>query len=155
MTDDEWLSPAAMLAWRSFLEVHAQLMPIIEEQFARDGGISHAQYGVLLSLQAEPQGLTMTELASAVFVSKSGLTYQVDRLVDAGLVSRAVDPDDERRRVVRITREGFTVLAAIRPGHIDTLREHFIGGLDRAEVEGLARGLAAVSRGLDARKQRE
>jgi len=155
MTEGEWLSPAAMLAWRSFLELHAQLMPIVEEQLARDGSISHAQYGVLLSLQAEPQGLTMTELAGAVFVSKSGLTYQVDRLVDAGFVSRAVDPDDERRRVVRITREGIAVLAAIAPGHIATLREYFIGGLDGAQVEHLAHGLAAVSRGIEARKRGE
>jgi len=147
MSVQQWLDPATMLAWRSFLEAHSRLMPLIEAQLLRDGGVSHAQYGVLLALQAEPQGLTMTELASAVFVSKSGLTYQVDRLVDAALVSRSVDPDDERRRVVRITRDGFAVLDAVRPGHVGLVREQFAGDLTGTEVETLARGLAAVSRG--------
>jgi DNA-binding MarR family transcriptional regulator len=139
------LTPAAMSAWRAFLEVSARIMPRIEAQLQADGGITHAQYGVLLALQAEPHGLTMTQIARAMVVSKSGLTYQIDRLVDSGLVTRAVDPDDERRRVVRITRAGLDALAAVRPGHVAIIAEHFVGALAAGEVEALASALIGIN----------
>lgn len=150
-SSDDWLSPAAMAAWRAFLEVDARIMPIVEEQLAADGGITHAQYGVMLALQGEPQGLTMTEIAAAMVVSKSGLSYTIDRLVERDLVTRRVDPDDERRRVVRILRAGIDTLDAVRPGHVAVLREHFVGALDGDSIEALASALVAISRTLATR----
>ncbi|WP_084037973.1 MarR family winged helix-turn-helix transcriptional regulator [Demequina sp. NBRC 110053] len=140
----------AMGAWRAFLEVHARLMPLIEQQLHLDGDLTHAQYGVLLALQGEPHGLTMTEIARTMVVSKSGLTYQVDRLVDSGRCTRAVDPDDERRRVVRLTRAGIEALDDVREGHLALVREHFIGPAMDSDVAAIARALAAINAHLKA-----
>ncbi len=125
--DAERWSAEEMSGWRAFLEAHARLAPLIEAQLEADGDITHAQYGILLALQAEPQGLPMSRIAETVFSSRSGLTYQVDRLVERGLLTRSVDPDDERRRVVRLTRDGVDVLAAVTPGHLALVRELFVG----------------------------
>ena len=46
-------------------------------------------------------------------------------------------------------------LPIIDPGDVKTLREHFVGSLSPTEVEQLAHGLAAVSRGLEARGKRQ
>lgn len=141
----EWLQPSTMAAWRALLEVHVRIMPLIEEQLERDGGLTHSQYGILLALQSEPQGLTMGEIARTMVVSKSGLTYQVGQLVAAGRVTRAVDPDDSRRRVVRITRDGLDALDDVRAGHVAILRDHIEGPLTTAELGALADGLTTIN----------
>lgn len=145
---DHPLSPDAMAAWRAFLEVGALMMPRVEAQLVEAGGVTSPQYGVLLALQAAPQGLTMTQVAHDMVVSKSGLTYQVDRLIDLGLVTRAVDPDDERRRVVRITRDGIDAIAAVKDGHVELLRATFFAAVTDDDVADLARSLHRILRHL-------
>ena len=146
----EWLSPATTTAWRALLEVHPRLVRIIEDQLASDGGLNHPQYGILLALQGEPQGLTMGEIARAMVLSKSGMTYQVDRLVDTGRVTRAVDPDDSRRRVVRITRVGLDALDDVREGHLALIRDNVEAVLPDGEMEALARALHRLNAHLKA-----
>ena len=146
MADPEaWLRPSTMAAWRALLETHVRIMPLIDEQLDRDGDLTHSQYGVLLALQSEPQGLTMGEIARTMIVSKSGLTYQVSQLVEAGRVTRAVDPDDSRRRVVRITRDGLDALDDVREGHLAILREHFEAPLSPEGMGALADGLTTLN----------
>ena len=86
----------------------------------RDTGLSAAQLFVLQHLDdAEP--LSLNELATRTFTDRSSVSVVVDRLVDAGLVSRTTDPDDRRRARIRITAKGRRVLARAPAAPTDLL----------------------------------
>lgn len=59
--------------------------------------------------------LRMTDLARGLVLSRSGATYRIHQLVDAGLVERAQDPDDDRIVLVRLTAKGHDAVAVARP----------------------------------------
>ncbi|TMF05508.1 MAG: MarR family transcriptional regulator [Chloroflexi bacterium] len=54
--------------------------------------------------------LSMTELANAVLLSKSGLTRLVDRIEEAGLVQRASAPGDRSSLLIVLTPSGEKTL---------------------------------------------
>jgi DNA-binding MarR family transcriptional regulator len=57
-----------------------------------------------------PYRLSATELASSTLVSTGGMTSRIDRLEEAGLVSRAPDPSDRRGVLVELTGRGRRVV---------------------------------------------
>ena len=48
----------------------------------------------------------MSELSRRLIVSNGAITGLVDKLVEAGLVTRREDPKDRRSMIVRLTRKG-------------------------------------------------
>jgi DNA-binding MarR family transcriptional regulator len=70
--------------------------------------LSAHQAGILDHLdEIDPTGLN--DLASHMGVTASTMSLTVDRLVRAGYVKRAPDPQDGRRVALRITRSGVRV----------------------------------------------
>src|SRR4051812_49685738 len=73
-------------AWTALRTTYALLHQRMDQQLKRDSGLSHLQYEILARLAAAPEReLRMAELSCAVANSKSGLTYQIDRLLEAGV----------------------------------------------------------------------
>src|SRR3954468_15107097 len=66
-----------------------------------DVGLSLAKYGVLKTLAAAREPLTLTELASHQQCVRSNITQLIDRLEADGFVKRVDDPAD--RRSIRAT----------------------------------------------------
>jgi DNA-binding MarR family transcriptional regulator len=63
----------------------------------------------------EDQGVArISDLANLDHCSQPTMTTQVRRLEDAGLVSRAVDPEDARAVLIRITPKGVDTLRQVR-----------------------------------------
>ena len=58
----------------------------------------------------------MTDIADRLVRSRSGLTYQIAQLAEAGLVTKAPSPDDERSVIVSLTPQGRALLGGVR-GH--------------------------------------
>jgi DNA-binding MarR family transcriptional regulator len=56
-------------------------------------------------------GVTATELGRRLGISKQAAGKTVDRLVDLGYAERLDDPDDGRRKVIRLTARGIDSLA--------------------------------------------
>ena len=140
-----WLDEAEMAAWLAFLEVSHLLDRAIEQQLRRDAGISHAQFEVLSRLAAAPGGrLRMSELADVIVVSRSGLTYQVTQLEQAGLVTREKCPGDERGGLAVLTAAGRAALERAAPGHVRLVRRSLIDVLTPDQLTALADGLAAA-----------
>ncbi len=84
-------------AWGAFLAAHAALEPILNRELEVACGLPLRWFDVLTQLNMTPRKrLSMTELADAVLLSKSGLTRLVDRIEEAGLVQRAAAPGDRR-----------------------------------------------------------
>jgi DNA-binding MarR family transcriptional regulator len=65
-------------------------------------------------LQAIGTGTTAADLGRALGVSKQAAGKTVDGLVALGYVERDDDPDDARRKVVRLTAKGVDALTSRR-----------------------------------------
>lgn len=72
------------------------------------------QFLVLASIHQHGAGCPIGTLADGMFQSYATMTGIVDRLKDAGLVSRGDDPADRRKVVVSLTRAGRDLLDRAR-----------------------------------------
>ncbi|RCW38495.1 DNA-binding MarR family transcriptional regulator [Halopolyspora algeriensis] len=152
MTEPRWLDQQEMAAWHAFLEASHLVARRVEQQLREREGLSHPQYEILVRLSAAPEGeLRMTELADLVVTSKSGLTYQIGKLEQAGLVRRRSCPGDDRGVYAVLTESGRRKLDRAAPGHVDLVRSSLIDVLTREQLESLADGLSTVTRTLRTR----
>ncbi|MEU9016083.1 MarR family transcriptional regulator [Actinomadura sp. NPDC048394] len=153
MTDaGDALDPAELRAWTAFLAAGHLLDHEIERQLKRDGGLSHAEFEVLVRLHRADGGrLRMSDLAREVMISKSRLTYQITRLERAGLVKRTGCESDRRSVWAELTEDGAATLDRVRPGHRGVVREALIDVLTPAEIEVLGDALTRVGARLRAR----
>lgn len=149
------LTSTQLAAYFAFTEVSSLLRHAVEKQLRDAGGLSYVQFQLLARLGDAPAGRQrMTDLADGVVYSRSGLTYQAQQLEQRGLVARSPSPDDERSTVVSITEAGREVLAAVFPGHIETVRTLLFASLSDEDASDLARILGRASDELRANPPR-
>jgi DNA-binding MarR family transcriptional regulator len=133
------LSDLELAAWRGFLRLHSALVRELDRELEVAHGLPLTQYEVLIHLNNAPgKRLRMSELASSVLLSQSGVTRLVDRLERDGLVVREPCPSDRRGLHARLTEEGSRRLAEARPTHLAGVRERFLSRLDDDELRALA-----------------
>lgn len=78
-------------------------------------GISLERSAVVLLRQiADSEPLRPGELANLLAVEASHITRQVQRLQEAGYVTRVPDPEDRRAQRIRLTAEGEAAVVRIR-----------------------------------------
>ncbi|MFD4430237.1 MarR family winged helix-turn-helix transcriptional regulator [Nocardia sp. NPDC058497] len=145
MEEPRWLDAEEMRAWVGFLAAGA-LVDRAVDQHLKGEGLTHTQYEVLVRLAAAPGvAMRMTDLAAALYTSKSGLTYQVGKLEKAGLVRRVDDDTDVRGVNAVLTEAGRAKLDAVAPGHVEVVRRVFVDVLDPAQRTAIADGLGVVT----------
>lgn len=84
------------------------------EQLLKPYAISGTQYNVLRILRgAEPRGLCRNELRDRLLTRMPDATRLLDRMEDAGLVSRARDAADRRLVTTRLTDQGRRLVDAL------------------------------------------
>jgi DNA-binding MarR family transcriptional regulator len=132
-------------AWRAFLYAYSRVVPTLDKELVRAQGLSLNQFEVLSWLRrAGERGLRMSDLASRVVLSSSGVTRAVDQLERKGLVERGVFEGDKRGYLATLTAEGRDILRKATAVHVRGLREHFLQHMSRTELEHLATALEAV-----------
>jgi DNA-binding MarR family transcriptional regulator len=77
---------------------------------------------VLLRQIADSEPLRPGELANLLAVEASHVTRQVQRLQEAGYVTRVPDPDDRRAQRIRLTTAGEEAVVRIREVSCRTMR---------------------------------
>ncbi|MER7082731.1 DNA-binding transcriptional regulator, MarR family [Saccharopolyspora kobensis] len=90
-----------------------------------------------------PDGATASELGRRLGISKQAAGKTADRLEKLGYVERADDPDDARRKLLRLTDRGVDALtrsAAI----FDDLRAQWAESLGAERLRDLESGLRAM-----------
>lgn len=121
------------------LEAYSDVIDRLDEELEREHGLQLSSYEVLLQLSEAPdRSLRMGALADRLFLSRSGLTRMVDRLVKAGLLERVSCETDRRGSYARLTGEGLERFEAARPIHLRGVREHFLSKLEEADLDHLA-----------------
>jgi len=138
-------SGSTLDAWDSFLRAHATLMRRLELDLSQATGLALADFDVLAQLARAGGELRMTDLASRVLVSRSGMTRRVARLVEEGLVQRANADADGRGVVVALTDAGTARLTETAPVHLRGVSELFLAQLDDHELAVLEKALDKVT----------
>ncbi|MGN8159325.1 MarR family winged helix-turn-helix transcriptional regulator [Salinisphaera sp. SWV1] len=84
--------------------------------------IAGRDYAVMLLLEAHPR-LWQSQIAEALGLDRTTVTYLVDGLEKRDWVARQRDPADRRAHVVGLTEAGEQALADIKPAVIEAKKE--------------------------------
>lgn len=76
--------------------------------------IQGREYALMLLLEAHPR-LWQSQIADALNLDRTTVTYLVDALEQRGWLARTRDPSDRRAHVVALTAAGETALTQIKP----------------------------------------
>jgi DNA-binding MarR family transcriptional regulator len=122
-------------ASRAFLYAYARVVPTLDRELVGAMGLNLNQFEVLTWLRrAGERGLRMSDLASRVVLSPSGVTRAVDQLERRGLVERRVFEGDKRGYLATLTAEGRALLRKATSLHVQGLREHLLSHLTALEA---------------------
>ena len=96
------------------------------------------RFDVLSALDRETAPITMSQLTDHLLVSNGNLTGLVNRLVEDGLISREIDPDDRRVQHVILTPEGRTTFREMADKH-EALVDSLFSAMSDADMDTLLR----------------
>ena len=131
-------SEESMAAWRAFLQAYSTVMRTLEREMQESDGLPLSWYDILAHLDDTAEGrIRMQVLADSILLSRSGLTRMVDRMVEAGLVTRETCPEDRRGTYAVITPDGRAAFRRAMPGHIQGIQEHFLRHMSEEEIRAL------------------
>lgn len=91
-----------------------------------------------------------TEFTSALMLTSSGTTKRLDRLEQAGLITRGPDPEDRRGTLITLTAAGRQLIDAVTEAHLENERR-LLSALTDAEQRWLADLLRKLQLGLPPR----
>lgn len=129
------VTPEQLEVWRSFLRAHALIVRRLEADLMDRHGLPLAWYDVLARLvEADDHKLRMSELAERVMLSPSGLTRLVDRMVEAGMVSRETSESDARGFYAVLTDDGYEKLRSATGTHLRGILDYVLSRYTDAEL---------------------
>ncbi|MGA1835821.1 MarR family transcriptional regulator [Herbiconiux sp. 11R-BC] len=122
----------------------------LTEVYARHG-LGEGEFDVLATLRRSgpPYERAPGELAEHTMVTTGAVTKRLDRLVQAGLVTRRPAGGDGRRRVVALTPKGVQLIDAAFAEHMANERRlvEQLSAADRAALERILTGWLAAFEG--------
>lgn len=128
-----------LMAFRVLIdEVHAEL--------ARQGHPDLRPMHGFVFQAIGPHGTTAVELGRLLGVSKQAAGKTIDGLERLGYVERGVDPNDARRKVVRLTARGVDSLAK-SAAIFEDLRAKWAGALGAERLRALEEDLRTMTPG--------
>jgi DNA-binding MarR family transcriptional regulator len=140
ISDEEFRAYAALVASSTLLQ------RAVERNLHEQADLTQVQFEILMNLSnAGDAGIRMAQLADALIVSRSGLSYQVAQLASRGWITRQRSADDERGVVARITPAGERMRQRVYAGHIDIVRSAFLDAVEPGELATLTAALERVA----------
>lgn len=118
--------------WFRFMRLHQRMLTQMSARI-RTLGLSIPQFD-LLSTLTEQEGISQSELAQRLYVTKGNVSGLVDRLVQAELVERRAIAGDRRSYAMHLTPEGRRLAEA----GIATQRDFVASTLGKLNREDLA-----------------
>ncbi len=116
------------------------------EQVLKPYGLSAAQYNVLRILRgAEPEGLCRNEIRDRMITRMPDMTRLLDRMEDAGLVTRTRQRTDRRLVRTELTERARELLDEIEPRMLEEHRNR-LGSMSREDLRRIIELLTAVRR---------
>lgn len=138
-------SPEEFRVVSGLMEATSRLNARLDSVARHSQGTSLPQLDILFTIARAPENrLRMADLADALVVSRSGITYRVDVLERRGLVTRTPSAGDQRETVVELTEPGWRIVDEAAPVQYAELREALLSSLTPEELAGLAATLERV-----------
>lgn len=93
------------------------------QKAAKNIGLTPRQHQALLAIKGFPGGgkVTIGDLAERLLIRHHSAVELVNRLVEAGLVRRMANPDDNRQVILELTDTANRDLAELAAAHLDEL----------------------------------
>jgi DNA-binding MarR family transcriptional regulator len=132
-------------AWMALVRTYARLWDQVEAQMRHDSGLTMPRYDVLMQLDLAGGRLGLTELASSIVLSPSGLSKLLDRMEASQLIQREPDPSDARSTFARITPRGRSLVRKARDRHHAWLQQVVGDALDERDVADLTRIMKRIA----------
>jgi DNA-binding MarR family transcriptional regulator len=125
-------------------ELEQRLEPVYREH-----GLEPGWHDVLATLRraGPPYRLRPSEFTGALMLTSSGTTKRLDRLEQAGLITREPDPDDRRGTLITLTAAGSALIDNVTEAHLENERR-LLSALTDAEQRRLADLLRKLRLGL-------
>ena len=116
-------------------------------QGLKEYGLRVSEWRALAALYAR-QKCTMSELAELATIDRTTLTRTVDRMEDAGWLSRLADDADMRVTRLALTAAGRRMFDRLWP-EVEMLNAHALFGLSKTEIRDLHAILARMRENLE------
>jgi DNA-binding MarR family transcriptional regulator len=140
-----WLTDKELASWFPLAGVMLKLNPALDSALQRDSDMTHFDYLCLAMLSEEAEWtLSMSALAARTNASLSRLSHVITKLEGRGWVCRARSELSRRVTLVTMTEEGYGVLVAAAPGHVETVKSLIYDGLSDEDVASLERLMTHV-----------
>jgi len=141
-----WLDERQQQSWRALVMGMTLLTDRLDADLRRNFDISLAEYEILVRLSERPsRQLRMAQLADAMAHSRSRVTHTVKRMELAGWVERTTSKEDGRGVVCAMTDEGYELLEAMAPTHVNGVRDYLVDLASDEDLEALGRVMNAVA----------
>lgn len=135
MAEPRWLTPAEDRAWRGYRRLRLLLDARVNRDLMAESGLSEPDYDVLSNLSETPgHRWRLAALAQRMQWSRSRLSHHITRMQQRGLVRREDVASDGRGAYVVLTDGGLRAIQEAAPGHVESVRRHFIDRLSDGQV---------------------
>jgi DNA-binding MarR family transcriptional regulator len=134
--------------WLCMVSCSVKMESILSQRLRKEFKTSMARFDVMSRLERHPDGLTMSDLSRRLIVSNGAITGLVDKLAEAGLVTRRDDPNDRRSTIVRLTRKGRDNFLRMARRHEEWVVS-ILGELSSEAQSELLQNLTLLQRNLD------
>ena len=138
------VSPEQFAVWADFVLAHTHVMRAVETDLRRECGLSFTQYDVLYNLHAAPDGLTVSQVGTALLYSSGSVTNLLNRMEQLGLVHRTRAVHDRRVSRTTTSPDGEVLFARATDVVLAAVAREFTRFLHDSEVAPVAAFLARV-----------
>ncbi len=150
-----WLSEEEQRLWRGWLAASMLLPERLNRDLQEQHGLTGTDYQVLVEFSESPERrMRMSTLAERTQLSRSRLSHQIDRMTNAGLVTRAECAQDGRGMFAVLTEQGWETIVAAAPDHVESVRRHLVDRLTPEQFEAFGQACITVAEALRAGEDR-
>ncbi|MGH1504501.1 MAG: MarR family winged helix-turn-helix transcriptional regulator [Acidimicrobiales bacterium] len=133
------LSEDELRLWRQWFEITRRASGRFDDELQERHDLSLIDLEILQMLfDSEDRRRRMSEIAELTVVSRSRLTYRVDRLCERGLLQRAGDTTDRRGTYACLTVDGAALVEAAAPDRDRIVRSTLIDHVTDDELPAVA-----------------
>jgi DNA-binding MarR family transcriptional regulator len=135
--------------WSSYQRMRVQLAARLNQELARETGLSEADYEILCALIDSPgESARAIALRCGLEWEKSRLSHQLRRMEERGLVSRHICTEDNRGLVIHITDTGRELARDARRIHDQAVRRYVSQVLTHEQLKALGEISETILGGL-------
>jgi DNA-binding MarR family transcriptional regulator len=141
---DRWLP-----AWMTLVRTYPRFLDSLDAEMRQEHGITMSRYDVMAQLDLAGGRLGLSELATRIWLSPSGLSKLLDRMEASGLVVREQDQTDARSWFAVLTPAGRALVRRARATHHARIAATFAAALSDRDLADLARVMRRLSAATD------